>query len=359
MPIHAQIQFDTKALLEDYSRELFEANATGFMSPLVIVSNVGANDAFYNAAYVPRENRLYVDVSLRGMIAFVLEDERSFDALLPLEEKPNPHPPFSEEWFRVVQLNYFKLQLRGAAEVGEVETRVRTATVFGGLGSGFTVPKNYIQENVPGIDSSTLARLPAQLALTDGTNQDIVVAAVPQVTIGSYYSTEMLIRYIPPVVFDVNVGKFSFFGVALKHAFTNWLHDAPVNAAVQIGYQHSTITNEVGFTRAKLEAATDLFAVNLHASKRWDWIEPYMGISFETLNSSGSYTFTLPMHIKEEIGYDIDPQTVPVTLSDQALKLTLGVTAHIGPVQVFMGTGIAKHLIFSGGFAWRWDGPSY
>lgn len=350
---NAQVEIDTKALLEDYSRELFSANAKGFMSPLVIVSNVGANDAFYNRAYVPKENKLYFDISLRSMVAFVLEDERTFTATLPLADQSNPHPPLSEAWFRVVQLNYFKTQLRGAVEAGELETRVTTATVFGDQGSGFTIPKDYIRENVAGMDSATLARLPSQLALTPGTNQDFVIAAVPQLTIGSFYSTELLLRYVPPVVFDENVGKFSFFGIAVKHAFTNWMYRSPVNAAVQIGFQHSTITNEVGVTKAKLEADTDLFAINLHASRRFRWIEPYMGLSFESLSSKGSYTFTLPANIREEIGYDIDPQTVPVELSDNAVKLTIGVTGHIGPMQIFLGTGITKHLIFSGGIAYR------
>ncbi len=349
----AQVQLDTKALLEDYSRELFEANATGFMSPLVIVSNVGANDAFYNRAYVPKENALYFDISVRSMVAFVLDDERTFTAHLPLEDNPNPYTPLSQEWLRVVQLNYFKAQLRGAAAAGELETDVTTATVFGSDGSGFTIPKEYIRQNVAGIDSATLARLPSELSLTPGTNQSTVVAAVPQLTIGSYYSTEMLLRYIPPVVFDENIGKFSFFGIAVKHAFTNWLDDSPVDAAVQVGFQHSTIKNEVGITKAKLEATTDLFAINVHASRRFDWIEPYAGFSFETLSSEGSYTFTLPANIREEIGYDIDPQTVPVSLEDSAVKLTLGVTGYLGPMQIFAGTGIAKHLIFSGGIAYR------
>ncbi len=353
VPVRAQVQFDTKALLEDYSRELFEANATGFMSPLVIVSNVGANDAFYNGAYVPKENSLYFDISVRSMLAFVIDDERSFTGRLPLADKPNPYPALSEEWLRVVQLNYFKAQLRGAVAAGELETEVRTATVFGGKGNGFTIPKDYIRENVAGIDSATLARLPSQLSLTDGTNQDQVIAAVPQLTIGSYYSTEMLLRYIPPVVFDENIGKFSFFGIAVKHAFTNWLDDPPFDAAVQLGFQTSSITNEVGVTRAKLEAETDLIAVNLHASRRFSWLEPYVGVSFESLSSEGSYTFTLPQNIKDEIGYDIDPQTVPVALSDNAFKATLGVTAHVGPLKVFVSTGIAKHMIFSGGLGYR------
>ncbi len=345
----------TRGLLEDYSREIFDQNAEGFMSPLVIVANVGANDAFYNSAYVPRENALYFDVSVRSMTAFVLEEERTFTAILPLEQK-NYKDATPEEQLRGFYLNTFKSLLQDAAEEGELETEVVTATVFGGEGKGFVIPKEYLQENASAIiDSAVLAGLPSQLALTPGTNQDMVIAAVPQITVGSYYSSELLVRYIPPVVFDENIGKFSFFGIAVKHGFTNWLDDPPFDAAVQVGFQHSSITNEVGVTRAKLEADTDLFAVNLHASRRFGWIEPYAGFSFETLNSEGSYTFTLPQNIKDEIGYDINPQTVPVTLSDNAVKGTLGVTAYLGPMQVFASAGIAKHMIFSGGLGYRFS----
>lgn len=357
LPLSAQVTIDTKALLEDYSRELFETNAEGFMSPLVIVSNVGANDAFYNRAFVPRDNEFYLEISIRAMAAYVIDDERMFEAVLPLEDTKNPYDPITEfeQWSRVLQLNYFKAQLRGAEQAGALETRVNTATVFGGEGSGFVIPKEYLRQNVQGIDSATLASLPSQLALTPGTNQNYVAAAVPQLTIGSLWNSEMLVRYIPPVVFDVNVGRFSFFGIAVKHAFTNWFEDPFIDAAVQAGFQHSTIDNEVGVTKAKLEANTDLLAFNIHASRRFGMFEPYIGVSYESLESEGSYTFTLPQNIKDEIGYDIDPQTVPVTLSDSAVKATFGLTAHVGPLQLFASAGLTKHLIFSGGLSFRFE----
>ncbi|NOY06593.1 MAG: hypothetical protein GXO82_08200 [Chlorobi bacterium] len=347
--------FNTKALLEDYSREIFETNAAGFMGPLVIVANVGANDALYNSAYVPAANDFYVRLSVRTMFAGVLESERTYTAHLPLEQKNNPHPVGSAEWWRITQLNLFKLSLSQAAQDGALETDVETATVFGGEGSGFVVPKDWMRENISYIDSATLAGLPSELTLTNGTNQNMVFAAVPQITVGSLYNTELDLRFVPPVVFDPNVGKFSFYGVGLTHAFTNWFHDPPFDAAVQVAFQRSQIKNEVGVTKAKLEARTNLFTVNLHASKRWGWAEPYAGISYETLDSDASYTFTLPQSIKDEIGYDIDPQTVPVSLSDQAIKATLGFTAHVGPLMAFVSAGFAKHMIYSGGIGYRFE----
>ena len=80
-----------------------------------------------------------------------------------------------------------------------------------------------------------------------------------------------------------------------------------------------------------------------------------MGLSYETLRSNGSYTFTLPQGIKDEIGYDIDPQTVDLSLQDNAWKASLGLSAYIGSVHAFASMGIAKHLIFSAGFGYRFD----
>jgi hypothetical protein len=339
-----------KWLLEDYSRDLFSTNAEGFMSPLVIVTNVGANDAFYNSAHVPKENRLYFDLSVRSMMASVRDDERTYTAILPTQNSGTPTS------LREAYLFAFKGLLANAVAAGELEGELESATVFGGTGARFTIPKEYLlEQQFPGLDSNTINSLPDELALPDGTNQTFVIAAVPQLIVGSLYSTELMLRYIPPVVFDVNVGRVTFFGVGIKHAFTNWIEDAPFDAALQIGYQYSTIKNEVGLTKAKLEANTELIAFNLHASRRFSWIEPYVGLSYETLNSDGSYTFTLPQGIKEEIGYDIDPQKVDLALSDQALKGTLGVSAYVGPLQIFGSMGIAKHLIFSAGIGYRFN----
>jgi hypothetical protein len=352
---NAQVSFNTKWLLEDYSREMFAKNASGFMGPLVIVTNVGANDAFYNSAYIPKTNGFYFDFSVRTMFAFVSASEQTYTSVLPLElQQNNPYPVLSEQWSRIVQLNLFKQQLQGAADAGLLETRVKTATVFGGQGASFNIPKDYIREHT-GIDSATMAGLPDVYDLTPGINQKFVAAAVPQLTVGALYNTEALIRYIPPVILDVNIGKVSFFGIAMKHAFTNWLQDVPCDAALQIGFQYTTIRNEVGVTKAKLESNTNLFAVNLQASRRWQWIEPYIGVSYESLRSTGSYTFTLPANIKQQIGYDIDPQTVPVTLSDDAVKATLGVTAHVFQFYAFASFGVSKHLIYSGGVGYRFD----
>ncbi len=346
--VSAQFQFNTKKLLEDYSLELFESNAEAYMGPLVIVSNVGANDGFYHSAYVPKEDKLHFRFTVATMSAWVRDDQKTYTAHLPLAINPTDD----------INVRIFKLALDSAVKAGELVPNVLTSTVFGGEGSGFGIPKNFILGlNIPGLDSAALAGVPDELPLTRGTNQKFVFAAVPQLEIGTFMNTQFLIRYIPPVEFDTAVGDFSFTGVALKHGFTNWIKDVPFDAAVQVSYQHSTINNKVGDTQAELAATTDMFSINVHASRRFGYVEPYMGVSYEHLSSKGTYKFVLPKRLSTQLGYDIDPQTAHISLSDDAMKLTLGVTGHLDPVELNIGVGISKHVILGAGLSVKFDPP--
>lgn len=355
--LKAQQYFDTKKLLEDYSLQLFENNAPGFMGPLVIVTNVGANDGFYSSAAIPRTKGFRVDrldftFSVRSMAAWVRDDQRSYTGNLPLSPRPGDDD----------QLTLFKSLLRGAVEAGELEPVVTSATVFGGQGGFLRIPKAYIKRAIPFLPDSALNGLPDSLALTNGTNQKMVLAAVPQLQIGTWLNSQLLVRYIPPVRFDTAVGDFSFFGIALRHSISNWFEQWPLDLAFQASYQHSTIDNVVGATRARLAATTDMYAVNIHASRSFTLgqhvrFEPFVGFSYERLESSGSYTFTLPKSVVDQIGYDIHPQKAKIGLNDDAVKATVGTTWHFGPTELVLNVGISKHIIFGAGIgvSWGWD----
>lgn len=341
--LRAQLDQPTaKKLLEEYSLQLFGNNASGFMGPLVIVSNVGANHGFFHSASMPKKDQLSFELSIQTVYTTVRDDERTYTGNLPID----PLETDSD----ILKL-FKQLALQPAARDGKLSRQLTTATVFGGEGSKFGIPKSYLIF----VPDSQLKFLPDTLQLTNGTNQQTVVAALPQLRIGTWKNTDMLLRYVPPVTFDKNVGEFSFFGIALRHGFSNWFRRTYFDAALQVSYQHSTISNVVGTTRAQLDAATDMWSVNLHASRRFGWVEPFVGISYENLSSTGTYRFTLPANIKESIGYDIDPQTAHIALSDHAFKGTVGVTAIVGPVDIFLSTGISKHVIFGGGVSYRLD----
>lgn len=336
-------QINTKKLLEDYSLQLFQENATGYMGPLVIVSNVGANHGFFNSATISKRDEWTFRFSLQTMMAWVRDDQRSYTAYLPLDDRKTDG----------AEVAVFKQIMRGAVATGELKQTVRSSTVFGSEGENFPIPKDYIRRNFPWIDSATLATLPDEFTLTAGTNKDFVFAGVPQFEIGTWKNTEGLIRYIPPIEYDTTIGKFSFFGIALRHSISNWLDDPPVELAAQFGYQYSTLDNFVGATQARLRAWTNMLTFNIHASRRFGWIEPYLGLSIEHLTSKGSYRFTLPKSMVDQIGYDIDPQTAHISLDDTAFKATVGALMSYGKFEGYISAGISKHFILGIGLGYK------
>jgi len=341
----ARSQFDqatTKKLLENYSLQLFEGNAAGYMGPLVIVSNVGANHGFFESAHVPKIDVFHFELSVQSVFSWVRNDQKNFTGYVPIEDQPNDGP----------EVRLFKLFLRAAAKNGDLQSELQTSTVFGGPGSWFRIPKNYIP-----VPAEQLKNIPDSLQLTTGISRDFVFAGVPQVSLGTYRNTQLLLRFIPKVTFDTAVGKFSFFGVAVKHAFTNWFEQFSIDAAVMVSYQHSTIDNMVGVTKAKLAAQTDMFSANIHASKRFNWFEPFLGISYEHLQSNGSYTFTLPANVVSQIGYDIDPQQAKIALADNAVKVTLGSSFHWGLASLFISAGISKQFVLGAGLSYAFSNP--
>ena len=347
----AQFNQETmKRLLEQFSLQLFGENAEGFMGPLVIVSNVGANHGFFNSAHMPKENALHFQFSVQTVFASVRDDQRTYVGKVPYEVREGDD----------LTLQLFKqLCMQPAVANGDMPATLESATVFGGDGALLPIPKKYLKDYLILLqqDTTVLNLLPDVFPLTRGTSQKTVFGMVPQLNIGTFYNTDMLLRFIPPIEFDTTVGAFSFFGIAARHGFTNWFRNLPFDAAVQVSYQHSSIENEVGLTRAKLAAKTDMFSANIHASKRFAWFEPFMGVSFEYLHASGSYRFTLPANVVDNIGYDIDPQTAQISLTDRAFKFTLGTLFHIGPADVFVSAGISKHVILGGGAAINFDAP--
>jgi hypothetical protein len=347
LPQRARAQFTQSTvqhLLEEYSLQLFGENARGFMQPVVVVSNIGSNHGFFHSAAVPKEDGLHLQFSLQSVFAWVNDDDQSYTGHIPYESRATDSDT----------LKLFKaLVLQPAVRDGQLDPEVTSATVFGGPGAFFRIPKGYLFF----LPDSVKALFPDSLQLGNGTNQRYVLAAVPQLQIGTWKHTDMLLRYVPPVTFDTAIGKFSFFGVALRHGFTNWFRSAPVDAAVQVSYQHTTIDNKVGDTRAILAASTDMLSVNVHASRRFAWFEPYMGLSLEYLTSTGSYTFTLPKKVVDQIHYDIAPQRAEIDLDDTAVKLTVGATAHLGGLEAFVSAGISKHFILGAGLAYNFDIP--
>ena len=213
--------------------------------------------------------------------------------------------------------------------------------------------------------------LPPYLTLPPGVDMSTIIAAVPQFEIGSLWGTEALIRFIPPVEFDPNVGKFSFWGFGLKHSISQYFPERWFDMAIQGVYQGTNLKNTVGFTESKLDASATIWSGNVHVSKEWwDMFAVYTGLNYEYIDVTSTYTYVLPQEVQIALGLlptppqgepakptpeqpgDQNPQVSVVRVDNTNVKWTIGATVHYAGFRLAVDYSVSNFNIFSAGLSY-------
>ncbi len=404
-------------LCRAFSKDLFDLNAQPFLAPTVRVVNATSNAAFYHSAYVPRKvNKPYFRLSLNGMLGFVSNDMKTFTPQFPMQPMdPNEilkyasftlYPTMSINIKDTVGLLNYLLQTLiydGVVTYKTIIPPTQASTSLGNLQTDLNLPHDVMLELVndniimkqlkqvnPEIASqieNAVMGLPENFTLFAGGDINTIIAGVPQLEVGSLFGTELLIRFVPRIDLGQYIGKFEFWGLGVKHSISQYFYEdsnrdgniakrpniAPFDLAVQAVYQKTKLVNTVGVTKAELVANANIFTVNVHASKNFNnIIEAYTGISYDNIDISGSYTYTLPIEMQGQIGLvtkdpvtgeyivdppeypgDTEPQTSIVNAKDSHIKWVLGVSKNIGPVTLYLDYSLSKFNVFSGGLQYR------
>jgi hypothetical protein len=409
---HVSAQQYYNPLAVDITRQvlknLFESNAVPYVQPMVNTINATSNGRFYDRAYVPRSvERPYIRVSVNGMVGYIDESQKWYTPQLDLGPRVNIVTelakygrlvigpggvdyvigPTYEDTLGVASTVVSEL-FRDAQDSGYIIVPDSAATLFGYRPDNpvflptseqlLTVLRNNsiyktLDENSQkALEELILsAQLPTKLTLPPGVNMNTIIAAVPQIEIGSLFGTEALIRIVPPVEFDPNVGKFSFWAFGLKHSLSQYFPERWFDLAVQGVYQGTQLRNTVGFTESKLEADATIFSGNIHASKNlWDVLDVYTGIALEHITATSTYTYVLPQETQIQLGLlpapppgepavptpeqpgDDKPQTSVVTVNDENVKWTIGVSASYWGFRLAIDYNVSYFNILTAGLSY-------
>ena len=105
----------------------------------------------------------------------------------------------------------------------------------------------------------------------------------PQLYIGSLYGTVATVRFITIDVGNSDLGKFDLFGIGAMHSISQYMgEDAPLDLAVGVFWQQFKIDDKLVDTNA--------FNFTVMGSKEYGWIQPYVGLGFDTFNMESEYT---------------------------------------------------------------------
>lgn len=381
-------------------KDIFELNGVPFSQPIVTATNATANSGFFNTAFIPEKDSLYFKVSVNYMHGFVPEEDKSYKPSFPTQE-------FKEEdLFNYLTIDIFnggnigikdtvglytyllRTLLYDGIKDGTINFPDRTATILGSDNQLIDIEEGSLKSNaekrIGGLEDkynvqfpdsvlqqvfNTLDGLPGNFTLPKGSGLDVMQFAVPQIEIGSYYGTELLIRYIPKINYGETIGNFGFFGIGIKHSISQYFFDfdqeRTFDLAVQFAYQNSTLDNIFGETSAQLTSNANILNFNIQGSKNIeDIVDVYTGISFEQIDIVADFLYTLPIEVQSQLnlvdenkqvdparGYpgDTKPQTTSLTVDDFNIKWVIGVKKDFGPVAIFASYNVSKFNILNGG----------
>lgn len=409
--LHAQQLWNPLAVdvTRSLTQDIFQSNAVPYVQPLVTTINATSNARFYDHAYVPVSvDKPYFKVSVNGMFGQIADDMKTYapgldfgprvnvqEVLLqhgtisigPNGLEYNIKPNYSDTLGLTTSL--VKELFRDGLDSGFIVLPEIAATLFGNMpDKRVTLPSQdqmrillqnrteYQLLNAAGkaaLDSLLLnLSLPPYLTLPPGVNINSLMAAVPQIEIGSLYGTELLLRFIPQVEIDKNVGKFSFWGFGVKHSISQYFPERWFDMAAQVVYQGTNLTNSVGLTASKLEADATIWSANVHASKElWDVVAVYTGFNYETIGVTSTYTYVLPQEIQIALGLlpqppapgqasvptpeqpgDTQPQVSVVSVNNTNFKWTIGASAYYENFRVAIDYSVSSFNILSAGVSY-------
>ena len=387
-------------LSRNLSRDLFELNGNDIMQPSAEIINVTSNDRFFYDAYVPK-NDFYVKFGIHMMTGVVPQDMKTFSPEIPNQQFNNlqllSYVDVQTQTLDTAGfVNYlFQTLLYDGINSGQLVFPESAATLLGSENSQLDLPEEVMvglaQNRLDSIQNdpllelagyelspelrdsveSIIRALPDSFPLTQGGGIDNLIAGVPQLEIGSFYGTELLVRFIPKLNYGTNIGNFGFWGIGVKHNISQYFYEEenPNNfhLAFQFGYQGTSLDNTIGVTGAELESSAQLMNFNLHASKNVKgWFNVWSGISYETVDIDLSYKYYIPIELQLELGMterpapdqeapnmDDSPQLYTTTVTADAIKFALGLNRSFGPVDVFAGYSFSRVNIFNFGIVYN------
>jgi hypothetical protein len=353
---------------------------------VVKVVNLTSNTGFFSNAFVPHNvAKPYFNFSIEGMVGFIPNKYKTYTPYMPNAQynadEVSKYISLSTSGINIDTaglIHYFFLNLMYDGIYGDHKGLIKipksSTTALGSQSSYFDLTHSSLDTLVKahplypllkqyGLEDTVINvinQFPERFTLPTGGDLSTIVAGVPQLIIGSLCGTELLLRFVPKINLGSTVGDFSFWGVGLKHSITQYIPNSPIDAALQVVYQGTSLENSIGVTNAQLEADANILNINLHLSKEIPKIFTiYTGFSYEKIDISSTYTYTLPVEIQYQLGLlesphteptpgfpgDQNPQVAYVDVSDNHYKFTIGLSRTIGPVLISGNVNITDMVL--------------
>ena len=264
--------------IEELVSKYTENNGKGYMQPLADAFGATFNTGLFHSARMKKLGfQAYLGVV--ASTAFISDKRTTFDATTQGFTDP--------------------------------EITAEAPTVFG--------PTESVNVNGPG---GTVYVFPA------GMNVKMIPFAIPQLSIGSVYGTDLTFRFI---TFNLgeDFGDLNVFGWGVRHSISQYLKELPVDIALGV-YNQSFKVGDI--------VSANAWLVSAQASKRVMLFTFYGGLGYENTKLDLEYT-------NEEEDVDIAFNLT----GKNSIRLTAGVTFNFGPAKLNIDYNLASQSVLSVG----------
>jgi hypothetical protein len=170
-----------------------------------------------------------------------------------------------------------------------------------------------------------------QYAFPGGFDLTSITVPVPQIAL-SALASEFMLRYVGFPVEGNDVGHVSLLGLGFRHSISDHLKDFPVDLAGAVYWHKLDVESNL--------LGVETFSIGAQASRNYDPITLYGGLSYETVQMTAEYTS------------DSGPQEEVVHLTmntEETLHLVAGAALALGPMQINLSGDLAQRFGVSAG----------
>jgi hypothetical protein len=165
-------------------------------------------------------------------------------------------------------------------------------------------------------------------------NTSLFPLATPQLTIGSIFGTEAIIRLVPvPKIGDGKVPSATLWGIGGRHSISQYIPSCPLAIAAGVFYSSFTAGDLIDYKGLSFGA---------QASKDFSLLTIYGGFAVESGTTEVKYTYA-GTGVASGTGVDISMDAA------NKFRFTVGLTLNLGIFKIFADANFGKIMNFTGG----------
>ncbi len=268
--------------LDNTLKQFNSTNVTGYIQPVADLFGADMHTGYYHGAEVEKFG-FHFRLDIIGMGAMVQDAQKTYDAQAPAGFSP---------------------------------ATFKAPTIFGDTAAFVTDQATHL-----------VYRSPA-----DGiVNTSYFPLAVPQLTIGNIYGTQLTVRYITlPKMGGDKIPSVTLWGLGGRHSISQYIPSCPVDLAAGLYFNSFTFGDLISFKGV---------ALNAQASKSWSVLTLYGGLQWEKSTMDLSYTST-----------DVTAGNVSISLNGaNNFRFTGGLALDLGPIHLFGDANLGSITTLSAG----------